>query len=223
MFTGLPTLDIAILICHHFRMGFFSRIFRRKQTFAMQPSDLKMWQASATSNIMPHCECLGIHQNGKKEYSENLSFHKEAQDTTCEAWMRLKSLVEKAASDHTLEFAPGLEMPPEQCAQIITLPSSIRKLTSVKKLYLYGSHLVRIPEEIGNMSNLEELDLYTSYRLHWLPFEVTRCLKLKRTRFSTRALYGNYKYRSPFPKLDFPDENIVPEFARCSVCNVCFR
>jgi len=97
------------------------------------------------------------------------------------------------------------------------LPPSISKLTSVRKLYLYGSHLVRLPPEIGDMVKLEELDLYTSYRLHWVPFEVTRCRKLKRSRVSTRALYGNYKYRPPFPKLGVPESKLnLP--GGCSVC-----
>ena len=108
-------------------------------------------------------------------------------------------------------------MSPELWSQVVTLPPSISKLTSVRKLYLYGSHLVRLPPEIGDMVKLEELDLYTSYRLHWVPFEVTRCSKLTRSRVSTRALYGNYKYRPPFPKLggDNSKTNLPTE---CSVC-----
>ena len=68
------------------------------------------------------------------------------------------------------------------------------------------------------MENLEELDIYTSYRLHWLPYEVTRCTKLKRSRASTRALYGNYKYRPPFPRIG--NETLREEFIsdHCSVC-----
>lgn len=98
------------------------------------------------------------------------------------------------------------------------LPASISKLKSVKKLYLYGSHLVRLPPEIGEMENLENLDIYTSYRLHWLPFEVTRCLKLKRSRASTRALYGNHKFRPPFPKLDGEHLPSTVRYHTCSVC-----
>jgi hypothetical protein len=86
----------------------------------------------------------------------------------------------------------------------------------VKVLSLYGSHLVRIPPEIGEMANLEEFDPYTSYRLHWFPFEITRCKKLKRSRVSTRALYGNYKYRPPFPRLPSISADLTPAF--CSVC-----
>jgi hypothetical protein len=85
--------------------------------------------------------------------------------------------------------------------QILTLPPTIAKLKAVQRLLLYGSHLVRIPPEIGEMTGLEEFDLYTSYGLHWYPFEITRCRSLRRSKASTRALYGNYKYRPPFPKL----------------------
>ena len=38
------------------------------------------------------------------------------------------------------------------------------------------------------MTNLEGLDPYTSYCLHWFPYEIIRCNKLKRSRVSTRAL-----------------------------------
>jgi hypothetical protein len=68
------------------------------------------------------------------------------------------------------------------------------------------------------MANLEELVLYTSYCLHWLPFEVTRCLKLKRSTFSTRALYGNYKYRPPFPQLGQGPPRFGTLTENCSVC-----
>jgi hypothetical protein len=72
------------------------------------------------------------------------------------------------------------------------------------------------------MAEMEELDLYTSYRLHWVPFEVTRCTKLKRSCVSTRALYGNYKYRPPFPPLGFPESKLnLP--ANCSVCRNALR
>ena len=67
------------------------------------------------------------------------------------------------------------------------------------------------------MSELEKFDPYTSYRLHWFPYEITRCRRLKDSTVSTRAIYGNFKYRPPFPKL--PD--LIPEQipATCSVCD----
>src|SRR5271157_712480 len=84
-----------------------------------------------------------------------------------------------------------------------------------------GSWLVRKPSrpnspEIGEMTNLEEFDTYTSYCLHWFPDEITRCKKLSRSRISTRAVYGNYKYRAPFPRLPSISADLTP--ACCSVC-----
>ncbi|MFG3530115.1 hypothetical protein ACGF8B_25715 [Streptomyces sp. NPDC047917] len=51
------------------------------------------------------------------------------------------------------------------------------------------------------MTSLEELTPYTSYRLRWFPYEITRCRKPARSTVSTRALFGNYKMRPPFPRL----------------------
>jgi hypothetical protein len=59
---------------------------------------------------------------------------------------------------------------------------------------------MRTPE-IGAMSRLELFTPYTSYRLHWFPYEITRCPSLRDSTVSTRALYGNHKLRPPFPRL----------------------
>jgi hypothetical protein len=146
-----------------------------------------------------------------------LKLHTEQQDTTCSGWLRLLELIDAAARDGREEFSPGREMTPEQWTEIVTLPPDIAKLKSVKHFILYGSSLVRIPPEIGEMSALEQFTPYTSYRLHWFPYEITRCKNLKRSTVSTRALYGNYKYRPPFPRLPQPDGINVS--ARCSVCD----
>lgn len=195
-------------------MGFYDLLFRRQRTFSMQPSDSKMLQATRTAGDRPTCDCFSFYDNGEQP-SQELPFHEAAQDTKGPAWKLLENLIEKAAAKRVREFAPGREMPLELWKQILTLPASIGRLTSVRKLYLYSSHLERVPPEIGNMTSLQELDLYTSYRLHWLPFEVTRCANLKRSRFSTRALYGNYKFRPPFPRLDVTGG---PRLANCSIC-----
>jgi hypothetical protein len=186
-----------------------------KKLFSMQPSDSKMWEKSRASGVSPSCGCKLQLEN---TVFDELSLHSETQNTNCDAWAMLTDLIEKAASNGSQEFSPGLEMPSELWAQIITLPASISKLTSVKKLFLYSSHLVRVPPEIGDMASLEELILYTSYRLHWMPFEVVRCLRLAKTAFSTRALYGNYKYRPPFPRLNTDDSKSKTESTNCSVC-----
>jgi hypothetical protein len=87
-------------------------------------------------------------------------------------------------------------------SRFLTLPASIAKLKAVKHLNSYGSYLIRIPPEIGEMTSLEKFTPYTSYHLHWFPYEITRCQNLKDITVSTRGLYGNYKYRPPFPRLD---------------------
>ncbi len=168
------------------------------------------------SRAQRQCNCLEP-QYGNGRFGK-LVLHSDIQDINCEAWKMLEGLIETAAAKRSKEFSPGLEMPPELWVQITTLPPSIAKLTSVKRLYLYASNLVQIPVEIGAMESLEELDVYTSYRLHWLPYEVTRCRKLKRSRASTRALYGNYKYRPPFPKLGADSLNTIGNTGACSVC-----
>jgi hypothetical protein len=147
---------------------------------------------------------------------QELLFHTEAQDETSDAWKSLEAYIAKIREEGSDELNPMQGIGPEKWKQIVTLPKSIGTLKSVKFLSLYGSHLVRIPAEIGEMTNLEEFDPYTSRCLHWLPYEITRCKRLTRSRVSTRCLYGNYKYRPPFPRLP----QILPVLApaACSVC-----
>ncbi len=163
-----------------------------------------------------------------------LGFHPEVQDTRCSGWIRLLELVDEAAADGREELAPLREMSAEERRGIVTLPASISKLTAVKRLVLYGSDLVRLPPEIGAMTSLEKLTPYTSYGLHWFPYEITRCPRLKDSTVSTRALYGNDKYRAPFPALLPPGADARAEPGRgpsypsvrgadaihtCSVCD----
>ncbi len=158
-----------------------------------------------------------IFEEGRRPNWPEMHLHLEAQDTSAQGWIALLQLVEEAIRDQREVFAPKQEIGPELWSQVVTLPPSIAQLKHVKKLYLYRSSLLRIPPEIGGMEQLEEFIPYTSYGLHWLPYEITRCKKLKSSTVSTRALYGNYKFRQPFPLL----EPIVPELvpAHCSVCD----
>jgi len=161
-------------------------------------------------------------------------FHCETQDTECDAWKRLLDAVEEAAADGRETFEPLAGMTQRDRSQVLTLPPSISKLKTVKSLELYGSYLVRLPQEIGEMTSLEGVDPYTSYKLHWFPYELTRCPNLRGSRVSTRAIYGNLKHRPPFPRLDFGAEvapgRIEPKrlplkrraactTRPCSVCN----
>ncbi|MBO1337805.1 leucine-rich repeat domain-containing protein [Streptomyces sp. VRA16 Mangrove soil] len=143
--------------------------------------------------------------------------HTDRQDTTAPGWLHLLELIDEAAADGREVFRPLAELSPAERRQIVTLPAAVAKLTEVKHFVLYGSNLVRIPPEIGAMTSLEGFEPYTSYRLHWFPYEITRCTRLCRSTVSTRALYGNYKYRPPFPRLSSKPQP-VPAGRRCSVC-----
>ncbi|ONI92244.1 hypothetical protein ALI22I_05240 [Saccharothrix sp. ALI-22-I] len=132
---------------------------------------------------------------------ESVSFHGDRQDTTAEGWRHLLALIDEAAADGRTVFAPFTEMSASARRQVVTLPPTIAKLTAVKRLVLYGTNLVRIPPEIGAMTGLEVFEPYTSHRLHWYPYELTRCTRLADSTVSTRVLYGNFKFRPPFPAL----------------------
>jgi hypothetical protein len=143
------------------------------------------------------------------------TLHDEPQDTECIAWRKVLDAVERAVVEQPEEFAPLRTLSAEERRWIVTLPPSIARLKSVRRLLLYGSDLLRLPPELGELSALREFVPYTSYRLHWFPYELTRCRAEKST-VSTRALYGNFKTRSMFPHLS-PLER--PAARRpCSVC-----
>ncbi|MFB7620467.1 leucine-rich repeat domain-containing protein [Kitasatospora sp. NPDC056181] len=160
-------------------------------------------------------------------------FHNDRQDTSSSGWQHLLALIDEAAADGREVFRPLVDLSPQERRQIVTLPPLIAKLTAVKQFVLYGSNLVRIPPEIGAMTSLQEFTPYTSYRLHWFPYELTRCPDLGRSTVSTRALYGNEKLRPPFPPLRSgrvvtgvpdlggvePGEWGVASVRTCSVCD----
>lgn len=127
--------------------------------------------------------------------------HREKQDTESPGWRRLVELIDQAADDGRTTFAPSRELSEEDCADIITLPPAVTKLTKVRDLVLYGSYLTRLPPEIGDMSSLRVFTPYTSYSLHWFPYEITRCSRLRDSTVSTRATFGNSKTNMPFATL----------------------
>ena len=148
-----------------------------------------------------YCECVA---RDDKAPITLTTFHTELQDEQAEGWKQLLDLVETAAADGREEFGPFDAMTMKARSEVVTLPSTIAKLKAVRSLKLDGSYLVRIPPEIGELESLEEFAPYTSMRLHWFPYEITRCARLVGSTVSTRALYGNYKYRPPFPQLEPP-------------------
>jgi hypothetical protein len=144
-------------------------------------------------------------------------FHLDEPDTTGPAWQALLDLIDECAGDRRTVFAPGLDLEPDLWRQVTILPATISKLTSVEHLLLYGSHLAAIPPEIGDMTALASFEPYTSDRLHWFPYEITRCSALVESPVSTRALYGNLKTRAIFPLLPAT----VPTGCVPPVCSVC--
>jgi hypothetical protein len=142
----------------------------------------------------------------------------EVQDRTSDAWKAMCKYVDELADSGAEEFSPRETLSAEHFANIHTLPESIAKLKRVTKVWLYGSKLKRIPPEIGEMTALTHLDVYTSYGLQWFPYELTRCKNLIESRVSTRALYGNYKQRLHFPWLKGNPVRYHGETVRCSVC-----
>ncbi|MBM7493420.1 hypothetical protein JOD64_004642 [Micromonospora luteifusca] len=153
---------------------------------------------SAGGPARDHCGCVDYSTETRPS---SVAFHADRQDTEAAGWRHLLALIDEAAADGRSEFKPFVELSAPERRQIVTLPATIAKLTAVKHLVLYGTNLVRIPPEIGAMTSLEIFEPYTSCRLHWYPYELTRCTKLVDSTVSTRALYGNFKFRPPFPTL----------------------
>ena len=162
-----------------------------------------------------HCSCLAT--RGKTDVPSVPDLHGEAQDIRTRGWTQTVELIRLNVIGCSTVFEPSAHVPWDDWMKLITLPAAIADLTNVSHVRLYGSHLRRLPPEIGRMMGLENLDIYTSYSLHWLPYEVTRCPNLRETRMSTRALYGNKKTRLPFPRLSRPVDVLLPE--TCSVCD----
>jgi hypothetical protein len=162
-----------------------------------------------------HCACLQTRTKKGGPGVPNL--HVEPQDLTPLGWGRIVEALRSCEEAGSSVFEPSAQIPANEWAGVITLPSEVGSLKMLKALRLYGSHLRRLPPELGRLSALENLDIYTSYSLHWLPYEVTRCIRLRETRMSTRALYGNRKTRLPFPRLSGVVETLLPD--TCSVCD----
>ena len=176
------------------------------------------------------CQCVG-HSVATRPAS--VAFHADRQDTESPGWQHLLSLIDEAAADGREVFKPFVELPADERRQIVTLPPTIATLTEVKHFVLYATNLVRIPPEIGAMASLKIFEPYTSHRLHWYPYELTRCTQLRHSTVSTRVLYGNFKFRPPFPSLSpvttvasadsgfAPLDPAVQGADRVGTCSVC--
>ena len=182
------------------------------QTFSVDPVTKA---AAARVESRNHCACLSRRGNSGRPSVPNL--HVEDQAVSASGWPLVTRLIDHAARTHAGVFEPAAQLSWQDWQQVTTLPAEVQNLTDVRELRLYGSHLRRLPPEVGAMKSLTNLDIYTSYSLHWLPYEVTRCAHLATSRMSTRALYGNRKTRLPFPRLSGPIDSLRPK--TCSVCD----
>jgi hypothetical protein len=166
----------------------------------------------------PACRCLDV---GSKKHRKLPVLHAEAQDTSCDAWRIVNENIEAAATRGDTVLDPLARLDGDQRQRIVTLPASIGRLKDVRELRLYGSHLVRIPPQIAGMTALEYLDVYTSYCLHFFPYEITKCGNLVRSRVSTRALYGNDEHRPLFPHLELVENREALLELTPAMCGVC--
>ena len=144
-------------------------------------------------------------------------FHLESPDLDAEPWKQLLRVIDQAATDGRDDFVPGQEVAPDLWSRVVGLPVTISTLSNVTRMRLYGSNLVAIPWQIGDMASLQVFEPYCSHRLHWYPYEITRCIALRESTVSTRVLYGNRKNWLPFPKLPAP----TPLGSTPPVCSVC--
>jgi hypothetical protein len=167
----------------------------------------------------PACRCF--EQYGPLTDRGVPLLHAEQQDTSCRAWSIVVERVERAAVEQPEVFEPLAGLTDCQRSEVVALPATISRLKRVRVLSLCRSAVSSLPAAIGEMESLEILDIYQSYRLHYLPFELTRCSLLKDSRISTRALFGNYKRIAPFPDLlDRSNSESLRALAPkdCSVC-----
>ena len=151
----------------------------RKKTMKFFRARFNQSQETPDADLKPNpvrryasCECL-TPQYAETSNWQELGIHADIQNTESEAWKSLEAYLQRIESEENDEFNLLAGIGAEYVEQIVALPRSIGKLKSVKFLCLYGSRVVRIPPEIGEMTNLEEFDPYTSYSLHWFPYELT--------------------------------------------------
>ncbi|SKC95571.1 hypothetical protein SAMN05660461_0433 [Chitinophaga ginsengisegetis] len=142
----------------------------------------------------------------------------DVQDRSSEAWRKLCAYITLVVSEEREEFCPAEGIGPELYQQIYTLPESIAQMKKVKRVNLYGSMLKRIPVEIGQMDALETFSSYTSYDLHWYPYEIVHCKQLSSSTVSTRALYTHLKGKRGFPDLHNNPARYDGDNLQCSVC-----
>ena len=78
-------------------------------------------------------------------------FTTKSQERNSDAWAALEDYIERSRGGRERRVQSQRGIGSKLWQQIVTLPASIAKLQSVKYFALYGSPLVRIPPEIGEL------------------------------------------------------------------------
>jgi len=177
------------------------------------------WPMSDTG-FSPYCGCFELYGFPPVERGVP-TLHGDLPDVSSRAWVRVIERIEAAAARHVEIFEPLEGLSDSERSEITTLPPEIARLTSVRVLKISCSGLSWLPPAIASMRSLEILDVYQSYRLHYLPFEIARCASLRESRVSTRALFGNYKCHAPFPDLLDPVNRAAIEAVTPKSCSIC--
>ena len=151
-------------------------------------------------------------------WSESI-LHVEDRSHSQRAWDIACEILAAAAKKGVKELNLGKIMDRPDFMALSTLPESIGELKDLETLILYASNISSIPREIKGCESLRSFQPYTSYRLHWLPYEIRLCRNLTDSCISTRALYGNYKMRPPFPNLRVCQWKWHTGGDYCSICD----
>lgn len=185
----------------------------------------------------PSCSCFDYYYGWEKKFFSGdfdekgkrvgelplewsaMVLHMEPRSNSQRALNIANEIILKSAKNGVKKLNLGSLMDRKDYLALNTLPDSIGELKDLETLILYGSNISHIPREICGCVNLRSFEPYTSYRLHWLPFEIKMCMKLESSCISTRALYGNYKLRPPFPCLSTNPWKWESGGNCCSICN----
>mmetsp|Transcript_51528 Transcript_51528/g.112020 ORF Transcript_51528/g.112020 Transcript_51528/m.112020 type:complete len:398 (-) Transcript_51528:449-1642(-) len=199
---------------------------------------VEIFDSTLRGDMCTRLGCAVSHGRLHGEPRRDSIMHWVPQNTECEAWRKLVAYIEQVKTERRTRFTLADALSAEEVLDITTLPPSIGTLTHLQEINLYGTNLSRLPPELGNLTELKTFSAYTSYGLHWFPYELVHCQKLTASKVSTRASYDNPKNQSVFPPLRherFPLESLDPAIWHdylpsadppsrpCSVCRKPFQ
>lgn len=196
---------------------------KRKSSISVLPLLYNQYKDTPISpGDYPKCDCFTECYGDDDENIQwtEKHFHVDELSKTARAWDIVREIFDKAKIKGTREINLGKLMDRHDYKSLNTLPDTIGNLKDLEKLIIYGSDISSIPTEISGCEKLTIFEPYTSYRLHWLPYEIKYCKNLTKSCISTRALYGNYKYNPPFPNLKNTKWQWPQGKMHCSICKL---